>query len=179
MTKICKSCNIEKDESQFTRIQQGKYLYGKCRSCKKIYDQNYRKNNKDYFIKYHSNLERKKKNNIRRQERLKTDINYKIKQNLRSRLSNSLRAQNILSKSCHTIDLLGCNVTYLKQHIESKFQPGMSWNNYGFGDDKWHIDHIKPCASFDLTDPEQQKQCFHYTNLQPLWQFQNLSKNKK
>ena len=55
----------------------------------------------------------------------------------------------------------------------------MDWENYGFGDNKWHIDHIIPCAAFDLTIPEQQKRCFHYTNLQPLWQRENLSKAKK
>jgi hypothetical protein len=51
----------------------------------------------------------------------------------------------------------------------------MTFDNFG----KWHIDHIIPCASFDLTKPEQQRQCFHYTNLQPLWAFENLSKGSK
>jgi HNH endonuclease. len=53
----------------------------------------------------------------------------------------------------------------------------MSWDNYGR--DGWHIDHIRPCASFDLTDPEQQRQCFHYTNLQPLWAADNIRKGAK
>jgi hypothetical protein len=53
----------------------------------------------------------------------------------------------------------------------------MSWGNYGLHG--WHVDHIIPCASFDLTDPEQQRQCFHYTNLQPLWAEDNLRKSDK
>ena len=71
--------------------------------------------------------------------------------------------------------LLGCTHDQLVQHLESQFLPGMSWNNYG----DWHVDHIRPCASFDLLDPEQQARCFHYTNLQPLWAKDNISKGAK
>tara|TARA_R110000751_G_scaffold131998_3_gene234420 strand:- start:438 stop:656 length:219 start_codon:yes stop_codon:yes gene_type:complete len=68
-------------------------------------------------------------------------------------------------------------------HLEDQFQDGMSWENYGRpnGDylEGWHIDHIKPCALFNLEDASQQKECFHYTNLQPLWAEDNLSKGDK
>ena len=71
----------------------------------------------------------------------------------------------------------------LKRHLESRFEPGMTWDNYGNpnGDhtDCWHIDHIIPCAAFDLTDPIEQKQCMHYSNLQPLWAKDNLMKGSK
>jgi len=70
--------------------------------------------------------------------------------------------------------LVGCSIDFLKQHLENKFKPGMSWKNYG----KWHIDHIRPCASFDLRKPAEQKKCFHYSNLQPLWAKENLVKGK-
>lgn len=76
-----------------------------------------------------------------------------------------------------TFELLGCTLEELYAHIEAQFLPGMSWGNYGH--DTWHIDHIKPCASFDLTDPEQQRVCFHYTNLQPLWAIDNIRKGAK
>jgi len=67
---------------------------------------------------------------------------------------------------------------FLKAQLESKFSDDMSWNNYGRkkGIKCWEIDHIKPCCKFDLTDPEQQHQCFHWTNLQPLWALDNSSK---
>jgi hypothetical protein len=103
--------------------------------------------------------------------RRKKDINFKLICYLRSRLSNVLR-KNKKSKS--TMKLIGCSVEQLKQHLEQKFTKGMSFSNYG----KWHIDHIKSCARFDLSKPEEQKRCFHYTNLQPLWAVDNLRKNK-
>lgn len=73
--------------------------------------------------------------------------------------------------------LLGCSPSDLRKHIEALFKPGMSWDNYGYRG--WHIDHIKPCASFDLTDPNQREQCFHFSNLQPMWAEDNLSKGAK
>jgi len=73
------------------------------------------------------------------------------------------------------LDLLGCTVEELRAHLEKQFKRGMSWSNYG----RWHIDHIRPCASFDLTDPEQQRICFHYSNLQPLWAEENMRKGAK
>jgi hypothetical protein len=80
-------------------------------------------------------------------------------------------------KDDSTIELLGATLTKVKNHIEKQFQEGMSWDNHSLKG--WHIDHIKPCASFDLTDPKQQKECFHYTNLQPLWAEDNLRKSDK
>lgn len=103
--------------------------------------------------------------------KLKTNINLRIKKNLRTRLWFALK-KNIKSKS--TTKLLGCSIEQLKRHLESQFKLGMSWKNYG----KWHIDHIKPCALFDLSKSNEQHKCFHYTNLQPLWAKENLSKSK-
>ena len=72
--------------------------------------------------------------------------------------------------------LLGCSKPDLIAHLAAQFQPGMSWSNYGRGG--WEVDHIRPCASFDLTDPEQQRACFHFTNLRPLWRADNLTRPK-
>ena len=63
----------------------------------------------------------------------------------------------------------------VKGFLEAKFKEGMTWENHG----EWHIDHIKPCVSFNLLDENEQKKCFHYTNLQPLWASENLSKGCK
>ncbi len=79
------------------------------------------------------------------------------------------------SKSAPTARLIGCSIQELCQHLESQFRQGMTWENYG---PIWHVDHIKPCAAFDLTKPEEQTACFHYTNLQPLFAEENLTKNK-
>jgi hypothetical protein len=81
------------------------------------------------------------------------------------------------NKTGSAIDELGCSVDQLKRYLESKFQPGMTWDNWTR--DGWHIDHIKPLSSFDLTDPGQFKVACHYTNLQPLWAKDNLVKSNK
>ena len=104
----------------------------------------------------------------------KNDPKYKIERILRSRL---LRAVTSKYKKSSSIELLGCSIEEFRIYIESKFQKGMVWENHGvFG---WHIDHIIPCHSFNLTELEEQKKCFHYTNLQPLWWEDNLKKGKK
>lgn len=106
--------------------------------------------------------------------RRKNDVNFKILCNLRLRLWEVMKNN---SKSDSIKILLGCSVKQLKVYLESKFTPGMTWETYGlYG---WHIDHIKPCAKFDLSKPLEQHKCFHYTNLQPLWAKDNLSKSDK
>ena len=92
--------------------------------------------------------------------------------NLRARISKAIHG---FSKSESTSVLLGCDSDTLRQHLESQFKPGMSWGSYG----DWHVDHIRPCARFDLSKPEEQRACFHYTNLQPLWAKENIAKGAK
>jgi hypothetical protein len=75
---------------------------------------------------------------------------------------------------CALRSLIGCSKSGLVARIEAQFIPGMSWENYGRGG--WEIDHIKPCASFDLTDPAQQAACFHFTNLRPRWASDNRTR---
>ena len=78
-------------------------------------------------------------------------------------------------KSAHTLELLGCTVEEFRHHLEQQFEPGMTWDNCH----KWHIDHIIPCAYFDLTKEENQRICFNYRNLQPLWARDNSAKQAK
>lgn len=101
-------------------------------------------------------------------------VDFRIISVLRSRLRESLFIQKAV-KLERTMNLVGCSIKKLKKHLESKFVNGMTWNNYGFYG--WHIDHIRPCSSFNLLNLIGQKRCFHYTNLQPLWGSDNLSKN--
>jgi hypothetical protein len=89
-----------------------------------------------------------------------------------------------INKTANSVKLLGCSVNFARKHIENLFVNGMNWTNWGNGWNgkgmqEWHIDHIKPCSSFDLSNPEEQKKCFHYTNLQPLWAKDNLEKSDK
>jgi hypothetical protein len=102
----------------------------------------------------------------------------RIKRALRARLKTLLQRSNG-SKSDKTIVLIGCTMPFLRTYIESLWKEGMSWKNYGKNRDNWVIDHIRPCASFDLNDPAQQRECFHYTNLQPLWFYENAKKGDK
>ena len=127
------------------------------------YKKNYSQKNKEYLNEYHKKYQSKRK---------KIDINYKLKSILRSRIYKALKKEH---KSDTTVKLLGCSIYDFKKHIESLFQPWMSWENYG----KWHIDHIKPCALFDLTLPERQQECFHWSNMRPLEAIENLKKGAK
>ena len=136
----------------------------------------YREKNKDK-IKKSKKLYNEKNRDKRRMYfklRRKNNIQYRLNRNLRGRLYNALKKNQKIGSF---IKDLGCSVDELKIHLESKFQPGMSWNNYGmYG---WHIDHIKPLDSFDLTKREQFLEACHYTNLQPLWAQDNWSKRNK
>lgn len=98
---------------------------------------------------------------------------FRIRRNLRKRANKALKG---ISKSAATLSLLGCSVEHLAYHLESQFRPGMTRENYG---SVWEIDHIKPCAAFNLLDPEQQRICFHWTNLQPLFSEENRRKSNK
>jgi len=109
------------------------------------------------------------KNPTYHRDKYKNNIQHRLKVTLRNRLYTLVKK---IHKTKRTMDLLGCSTEELKYYLESKFTSGMSWENMG----RWHIDHIRPCCSFDLTDPEQQKKCFHFSNLQPLWAKDNLKK---
>ncbi len=151
----------------------------------KTWEQNRKEFRKDYKIEFC--LKDKEKRCLRNREninrwvkkRRKTDINFKLRCDLRSRVLSALKSNK---KSASTMELLGCSVQFAREHLESQFTERMTWNNHGTGHhgkgmQEWHIDHIKPCASFDLSKPEEQRKCFHYTNLQPLWATHNLLKS--
>jgi len=149
----------------------------------KAYMKVYRQENKERYNEYERayyhqvNKEKKKASTLAYQNnRRRTDPIFKLTKNLRTRVNSALKGR---WKSKKTMELLGCTIDELWLHLEKQFQPGMTRENYGFGEGCWHNDHIRPCSSFDLSDPEQQKICFHYTNLQPLWQRDNLSKGAK
>lgn len=106
--------------------------------------------------------------------RYKNDLQFKLAAVLRSRIQKFLQSSG---KSGSVVRDLGCTVSKLKSHIESQFQEGMSWSNWS--QNGWHIDHIKPLSSFDLTDRSQFLQACSYKNMRPLWAKENLSKGSK
>jgi hypothetical protein len=123
----------------------------------------YKRTNKDYKVKY----------NTHRKKRRENDEQYYLTEKLRNRLRGALKRDNA-TKCEATIELLGCDIQFFKKYIEDQFVEGMDWENKNF-----HIDHIIPCSLFDLTKEENQKICFHYTNLQPLFPIDNIKKGNK
>lgn len=102
----------------------------------------------------------------------------RIKSALRARLCTILKRSNG-SRSSKMVEIIGCTMPFLRSYLESLWKDGMCWQNYGFGRGHWVIDHIVPCDNFNLLDPEQQKLCFHYSNLRPLWWEENAAKSNK
>ncbi len=162
---VGKKCCKCKTWKALTEYNKSKSHWDKLRNdCKNCLVQ-WRKDNKEVINKKYTIYEKKRK---------LTDAKFKLAKTLRSRLGNAIKRQNA-DKNNKTIELIGCSISFLKGYLEAKFKEGMSWENHG----KWHIDHIKPCASFNLLDEEEQKKCFNYKNLQPLWATENLSKSCK
>lgn len=109
---------------------------------------------------------------LRRRER---DPAFVLKNSLKNRYRMALT--NVKSITGELLEHLGCSIEEARMHIENQFQPGMTWENHGLHG--WHIDHIRPVASFDLYDIEDRRKCFHYSNLQPLWAADNIAKSDK
>lgn len=108
--------------------------------------------------------------------RRRSDPQYNIGNRLRSRVWHAVTSGGG-KKAAKTMELVGCTIAELRTHLESLFTEGMTWEKFMAGE--IHIDHKHPCARFDLTDPEQQRACFHHSNLQPLWAIDNLSKGDR
>ena len=108
-------------------------------------------------------------------ERMKNP-NHRLRQVLSGRILQAVKMQ-ASDKAYKSMELLGCTIQELRDHLESQFTEGMTWDNMGRGG--WHIDHIIPCAFFDLTKPSHQKVCFNWQNLQPLWEKDNCAKGDK
>ena len=144
----------------------------------KEYNKKYQIENKDRIseIKRKYNLINKIK--IRKDKRKwklknwKENEGFRLKENLRHRIYLALKGT---VKSKKTMDLIGISINEFWLYLQSKFKPGMTKENYG----KWHLDHIIPCSSFDLSKSEEQAKCFHYSNIQPLWAEENLRKGAK
>jgi hypothetical protein len=191
--KLCKKCNIEKPLNDFCNRKgeiDGKHRY--CKIClkkendvwyqdskeqRKDYYKQYRDQNKEYFNKYCTNHYHTNKDLYREWNRNQydTNIEYKIKHIVSARLHEALKTYNELKKN-RTIEYLGCSIGEYVIYLESKFTSEMNWENQGT---YWEIDHIKPIDKFDLTNPDELNECFHYLNTQPLHWKENREKSNK
>ncbi len=133
---------------------------------RKLYPERTKISNNNFYYRHKKEILEDRKN----------DINYMIMNKQRGRIAHIIKHQGTI-KADKTIKLIGCSIDELKIHLEKQFEEGMNWKNYG--KNGWHIDHIIPCSIFNLNEEEQQRICFHYTNLQPLWAEDNLKKCAK
>ena len=177
----CKECNKTNNTKYYIENKESvkdknSLYYNENRDTRILIKKNY--NEKHKIIR---NIKQKLYNQTHKKERnnwcktkINNNLNFKLMHYYRSRIRLALKNNQ---KTGYTLELLGCTITELKLHLEKQFTEGMTWDNYGkFG---WHVDHIIPCSIFNLTDPTEQKQCFHYTNLQPLWWDDNIKKSNK
>jgi hypothetical protein len=181
----CKDCQRERQRKSYHTNTPEKQRY------RKEYYKKYIIENREHIKELHKiywskqeNIEKRRKYQRERRHlrkeydleyirnRKKNDIVFRLKIRLRSRLHKVLNGRY---KSGSAVNDLGCSPKELKEYLESLFVNGMSWDNYG----EWHIDHIRPLCSFDLTNREQFLEACNYKNLQPLWAKDNLYKGAK
>lgn len=192
--KHCNKCGQDKNLSDFPKDNSRKDGHRhECKNChntylRKHYKKNKEKRNKSskkwkIKNKRHIKAYRKKYNRTHKeanriqhnkyiQKRLQFDLNYRLSSYLRSRIHDALKKSYKVGSA---ISDLGCTIEEFRDYIATKFTEGMSWENYG----KWHLDHIIPLISFDLTDRNAFLIACHYTNYQPLWAKDNLKKRSK
>jgi len=205
-TKVCSKCGEEKELTEFYKAKNGKFgVQAYCKICRRNYNKayykenqeerreynrNWRKENPDYRKQQYQNnreaelkkqKQRDQKNAKHRKhykrEKYQSDPQFRVALCIRQRTYQLVQSGKA-KKFCGYNDYIGCTPQELIQHLESQFHNcpstsvSMTWDNHG----EWHIDHIRPLASFDLTNEEEFMQAHHYTNLQPLWAKENLSK---
>lgn len=166
--KICTCCKQELLLTEFNKQKGGRFgVSGECKVC--LFNRN---------KMWRDNGGKQWENNWTKIQR-QTNPQYKLKQILRGRYLDALKRHTSggkVNKHHSAIELIGCSIDFYKQYLEQQFKPDMTWKNHGT---LWEIDHIKPCASFDLIYSEEQQKCFNYTNTQPLYYSDNRSKGDR
>jgi len=164
-------------ERNASNITEATKLYRqKNRERIRIWMKNWKSRNRQHVSEYSKNYCKTNRTRLSKyvKEKAKNDIQYRLSRQLRSRFADAVRGRQ---RSASAVSNLSCTIEEFKSYLSSLWLPGMSWENWGRGPGKWHIDHVRPLGGFDLTSPDQQKIACHYTNLQPLWEEDNLRKN--
>lgn len=139
---------------------------------KSEFDKTYRERHADRLAEIRATDEYRERKQRRFRHRYGSDLGFRKILLIRFTVWQALRRTQ---SSEVIVEIVGCTLAQLRDHIASQFKPGMTWANWG----DWEIDHRRPVCSFDATDDEQMKECFHFTNLQPLWKHENVEKGSK
>ena len=179
MEKKCSKCGKVKPLDEFSKQKRGKFgVRAHCKSCMAEYQKQYQEANREKLAEYQKQYyeaNREKWTEYQKQynkERYHSDSLFRMTINVRNRINRAFY-YNGYTKRSQTFTMLGCTFEQLKTHLEKQFTEGMSWDNQG----EWHIDHIVPLAS--AKSEKQLTELCHYSNLQPLWAEENLSKGGK
>lgn len=176
-TKVCTGCSKALPRENYYK-RTGGQLLPQCKICASASER--RKTDPEGFRKWRSEYRKradvKATRNRKISERIKTDINFYLRQKLNLYVRGALARKGERRAEC-TLYLLGCDIAQFKQHIEAQWRCGMSWENWGKGFGRWQLDHVRPVSSFDLASPDAQKACFHFSNYQPLWFEENMEKS--
>lgn len=171
MRNTCKDCLKQERNSKKEQMSEyNKKYWQKTKEHKKQKDKEYRVAHYEHHKENHARWRREKYQKMK-QENSEEFHKYKIKTNISRRIREIL-GQN---KSDTCVKYVGCSLDELKNHLETTFSNGMSWDNYG----EWHIDHIIPCTAFNMHDDTEKLACFNYKNLQALWSKDNIQKSNK
>ena len=160
--KFCSGCSSTLPIDRFWRRSNGRII-SRCKSC---------------CIKPRVSTPEQRAARIKKRSvRFETDLSFRMGFVMSARIRSALKSQGLRrSRQSRAVLLLGCSIEAFRSKIESLWLPGMSWDNWGAGEGRWHLDHKRPVSSFILSDPDQLAVCFHYTNYQPLWAPDNLKK---
>jgi len=185
--KRCSKCGDVKPLRSFYRETankdgRGRWCKDCCREENRLASRDWRVSHREQFLatrraRYRANREAIRLiDNKRTKEQKSEDPAFRALCLCRKRLWEAVKSVGA-KKSDRAAALIGCSPEQLREHLEGKFLPGMTWKNCGING--WEIDHIQPCVSFNFLDPAHQRLCFHYTNLQPLWKADNRKKGAR